>query len=149
MKSKVPIYIDNDDARKNLYISTDIDVGPNEPMLNGVINRNTEKLLENDRSIYELYKKILSQLHIHDWSKNDTYNVGDLVWYLYDGIKLFLLKCTIPNNDQVPDISDADNVSQSRLQASGWENMNQYMTVIDYGIDALLSAKVQQTIHIH
>ena len=59
MKSKVPIYID-DDANKNLYISTDIDVGPNEPMLNGVINRNTSKLLANDMAIYELYKKILS-----------------------------------------------------------------------------------------
>lgn len=150
MKQYVPIYVDPQNASNNLSIDIDVNVGPNEPILNGIINRNSKKLLDNDMQVYELYKKILGSLHVHDWSKNDTYAAGDLVWYVFNG-RLFLLKCIIPDNAQTPYIKvmSTGKINNNALRASGWDDQNQYLTVLDYGIEQLLSSKVQTEIVEH
>lgn len=137
-----------------LSIDTEVKVAQNEPMVNHVFNRNAKTLLENDISLYELYKKVFSQLNITDYNSSTTYQVGDLVWFRYDS-DLYLLKCIINNNTTTPAIqiedatSDHPQPSDLMLKQSGWENKNKYLTILDYGIAKLLKSKADEAYDDH
>ena len=137
-----------------LSIDTDVKVAQNEPMVNHVFNRNVKTLLQNDIALYELYKKVFSQLNIADYNSSTTYQVGDFVWFKYDN-QLYLLKCIVNNNTSAPAI-DIENPSAEhpqpsdiKLKQSGWENKNKYLTILDYGIAAMLQSKANEAYDDH
>ena len=151
MSSRVVIYSDEKDPRNDLVLSTDVSIAPNEPMINNVFNRNFRTLLQNDKKLNELYKKVFSQLNISDYSSAVKYDVGDMVWYEQDG-KLYVLKC-ISDQAIEPNITllseDPVKPSDGDLKKSGWENLNRYMTIFDYGMDQLIASLVQNKYDAH
>lgn len=124
-----------------LVLNVGIDVSPNEPILNHTLNRGSEKLLNNDLALYEVYKKILNQLTISDYNSNAVYDVGDLVWFRDGNYDLYLLKNVLPENTTEP---NPDNFPKS-----GWSNENEYINILDYGIESLLSSKIEAVLKTH
>ncbi len=118
-----------------VVLSVDVQVAQNEPMVNAVFNRNAQVLLENDIALEKLYKAVFAQMHITEYSKKRAYSAGDFVWYTFNS-KLYLLKCTVDNNTNVPAIvfthPGDTNPADIELNASGWENKNKFLTIIDF-----------------
>ena len=78
------------------YINN-VDVGINEILHRFTFNRNTEKLLSNDKSLINLYEQYLNQLNVFEYNKNHKYYQNDLVWVKRSkgDFKLFLVRCVI------------------------------------------------------
>ena len=51
-----------------------------------------------------------------------TYNAGDLIWYKNPLGQLFLLKCIRQNNSSEPNTLSNNDVLDTGLNESGWEN---------------------------
>ena len=153
MSSSQQTYDSTEDSYTAQTISnalhTDVLVGPNEPMINHVMNRNAKKLLENDLALYELYKKIFSGIGIKDYAPSATYNNGDFVWFV-ENYRLYLLKCVVNNNTKRPDIKLNNNEPiESYLKNSGWENKNKYLTIFDFGIAQFIQSLVDVQFDAH
>ena len=162
MSSAVKIFGDSVNARdysssqadiaklNSLQLYTSVEVSPNELMLNHVFNRSAKKLLENDLALHELYKVVFNQLNIVDYASGMTYSPGDLVWLSYKD-ELYLLKCILNNNSNVPNIQldSTGRPLESLLRMSGWEDQNRYLTILDYGIEAFLQSLVNIKVDEH
>lgn len=123
-------------------LNTDVVIGPNEPMINHVFNRNAKKLLENDLALYDLYRKIFSQVGIKDYMPSATYNNGDFIWFI-ENYRLYLLKCVVNGNTKRPVIKlNNGEPIESYLKNSGWENKNKYLTIFDFGIAQFIQSLV-------
>lgn len=122
-------------------LATEVKVAQNELMLHHVFNRGTQVLLSNDIALHEFYKQMLSQLDIVDYTKGNSYPVGKLVWFQDYDKKLYLLRCILPDNANEP--------NSKNFQRSGWEDKNPCLNILDYGIESLLSAKVEMPFEAH
>ena len=117
----------------NIY---NVNVAPNEIMMNHVINRNLIKLIDNDINLHNYYTMVLNSLNISDYdSKNLPYRIGSLVWYRKGG-DLFLLKCIKQENEEPYTNSNDEFVD------SGWKNMNDNLNILSYGVVTALSGRV-------
>jgi len=77
-----------------------MDVTSNEMITTHSINRNFERLLNNDK-ILDSLKRMIYDGTIEPWSNYNTYDLGDIVWYRREN-KLYILKSLINENKNVP-----------------------------------------------
>ena len=118
-----------------------IDVTGNEIMSKYQINRNLEKLLENDIIIYNACQSVLGSMSIKEYTESATYQYGELVWFLLkDGAgkidSLWLLRCIEDNNSKQPDVVKlkSGQLDYSRLSESGWKDENKYIDLVSAGV---------------
>lgn len=146
--------VDMDTVLTNL---NNIDVAVNELISNMSINRNVEKLLENDKLLEQMYLSVLGALQIDEWKSNaetnKPYNYGDLVWFKDIDGKLWLFRCIQDNNVNSPQLAIDDKNSyvyeNPNFQKYGWDDQNEYIDIINMGLRSKLVRKIKNQLAKH
>jgi len=101
----------------------------NEIINRHVINRNFEKLLENDKALNDLLNSPeINKSGIRAYSEGLAYDKDDLVWFT-EGTELFLLRSIIANNTNHPVRSEYNKIQS--FEPSGWRDEYQYGSMAD------------------
>ena len=105
------------------------------------INRNLEKLLQNDILIYKTCQSVLGSMNIKEYSESTVYQYGDLVWFLLRDRQgkvdsLWMLRCIEDNNSKPPATVKLQNgqLDSDKLSESGWKDENKYIDLINMGV---------------
>lgn len=138
----------------NVNMYTSVTVAQNEPIVNPVMNRSLGELDINDKQLDAINKIVFSQLNITEYIAGHSYNTGDLVWYKDASSTTYLLRCIRQGNIEEPNTSEiVDNIytkkSDDILIASGWENQNRNLSILDYDIVNLLKEDIQNAVIKH
>ncbi len=127
------------------YINN-IDIAYNEVVSNASINRNLEKLLENDKMLLQKADETFKSLDfVSEYVPGYSYNRGDAVFYIQhryderkntDGVvisrvhtieNIFLLKSLVDNNTNEPSYVEANGLYY--FDESGWKNQNNFGSI--------------------
>lgn len=143
-------HVDGNDV--DMY--TSVTVAQNEPMVNLIMNRSLGELDINDKQLDMINKIVFSQLNITEYIAGHSYNVGDLVWYKDATDTLYLLRCIRQNNVEQPNTTEIIGNTYTKrgddaLIASGWENQNKNLNILDHGIVNLLKEDIQNVVMQH
>lgn len=111
-----------------------IDVAANEIITTHSINRNYERLLNNDKELEKL-KDMIYDGKIKPWSEHQIYNKGDIIWYKKDN-HLYILKSLKEHNTSVPTARLKNN--RQFFNDSGWQDANEYSTLFQDDISVLI-----------
>ena len=113
----------------------------NEIMSKYQINRNLEKLLQNDILIYKTCQNVLGSMNVKEYSESTVYQYGELVWFLlrdrYGKIdSLWMLRCIENDNSKPPVAVKLQNgqLDYDKLIESGWKDENKYIDLINAGV---------------
>ena len=118
-----------------------VDVTDNEIMSKYQINRNLEKLLQNDILIYKTCQSVLGSMNVKEYSESTVYQYGELVWFLLrdrygKADSLWMLRCIEDNNNKPPVAVKLPNgqLDYDKLGESGWKDENKYIDLINAGV---------------
>lgn len=124
---------------------TNINVSINELINRHTLNRNFEKLLDNDKKLAKLIDDMVqSATTIKEYYPGIAYTKGIYVWYktAYKGkVQLFLLQNLIENNSNEPTLDD--DTETASFRKSGWDNKNELKSVFDNSIKEYVGKYVQ------
>lgn len=123
-----------------------VNVSVNEYVTKYSLNRNIKKLIDNDIMLRNKYNEALSGQLIYDYNEDIEYNYYDLVWYKDDNGMLWLLRSLTEFNKN-PVFLTVNN--KKVLNNQYWKNENEYKTILDYGIDKILSQHLRSILIEH
>lgn len=118
------------------YVLDNIDnvkVSSNEVFNRFTLNRNFEKLLQNDKDLEKLKFDIVSG-RIRPFVEGTSYGKNELVWYICESPlsrmhELFLLRSTISDNIHTPELKIID--GQITFEDSGWLDVLDLYTLLN------------------
>lgn len=120
-------------------------------MVSHVMNRGIRQLLDNDMSLNEMYRAVFSKMQIVNYTSEDLYDSGDLVWYLDNASgDLYLLRCVVPQNSNDPGTARVDGkLDDNELKALGWVNENPNLNILSSSVIDVVDKLVQSAVEDH
>jgi hypothetical protein len=112
-----------------------VNVSQNEIVSKHSLNRNFEKLLQNDKELVQLAMNIISSATtIKSYVKGLEYNRGNYVWFTPPkndstySLNLYLLECMYDGNANSPTRTLVDGIYT--FETSGWKNKNDVASIM-------------------
>jgi len=138
-----------------LPFSKNVTVASNELFLRTTINRNLEKLLANDRYLFDKVSSFGTgdEFSIQLYRKTKTYNRGDAIVYIeYEDDdktsirEIYILQSIIDDNDNEPRYTYVDTYIKD-FSGSGWKEPNSYFSLYnEKDPERSISAFIENTI---
>ena len=126
----------------------DVEVGVNEIVTPETVNRNVEKLLENDAALAGAVVSAFDGMGISEYrARPGGYMYGDLVWYRR-GSDLYLLKCLIDGNETPPSKAFAQG-GDPDFRRYGWKDENEVLQLSALGMEAQLQRTIDGFVSEH
>lgn len=108
---------------------TYVDVSNNEPIVTHTINRNIEKLLQNDLALNEVFSSIFGATAVSEYIEGNTYKFNDLVWFIDDDKQLYILRSLADGNKNKPRKPFID---------YDWNDENVYVDLVQNGLEVII-----------
>lgn len=132
-------------VKTSILPNTDnVDVSNHEILYTHQINRNINKLIENDKKLNELFKKAYGSVIINEYIEFKAYQIDDLIWFYDENLeKLKILRCIIRNNTTKPTFIDGS------YEKSGWHDEYEKEELSSYGLDITIDKNINTRIVQH
>lgn len=134
--------------RKNVYVAI------NEVITRFSINRNFEKLLENDRRLAEFYKHVFAELDISEYIdpavSGTAYQYDDLIWFQDQNKDLWLLRSILNDNVNSPSLAIGDLLDgKPNFEKYGWQDQNEHVDLLNSDLLSQLSSDIRRRLLEH
>lgn len=131
-------------------------IAVNEVINRFTVNRNIEKLIQNDQALKNLYVEIMGGLDIQGYkiqSGISNYNIDSVVWYYHEKSNTWwILRSIKDNNLNDPRIAIEDTAKYINghpdFQTYGWKNENEKVDILGI-IDKSINSLIEKFIRTH
>ena len=129
-------------------------VAANEVITRFSVNRNFQKLLENDKLLSDFYKRVFDELDIGEYVDPKVsgipYEYDDIVWFQDSNKDLWLLRCVTDDNQNSPQLAVSEaNGAVPNFRKYGWEDQNEYIDIFDSNLIQQLDMYAKQQLDAH